>query len=96
MDLASANRGRRTVKNTPVRSTELTAYLRCRGGLLGHSHLTTFQTIRRQFGTDIMRVPGPDLSRLIMGHNADSRTLDKDYLNFAPVVKTHSTRACHP
>lgn len=43
-------------------------------------------SIRRRAGTDMAQILRPDQARLLMGHDIDSRTMERYYINWAPIV----------
>jgi hypothetical protein len=64
-------------------SRDLTSYLQLRGKKLGYEFSIIFHSIRRRSATDMARVFGPDKARLLLGHDPDSRVLEKYYMDYS-------------
>jgi hypothetical protein len=78
---AAAHRGLGLDTTKPLNAHGLTDYIRERGKVLGYAHPISFYSIRRRAATDLTVNYGADVAREIMGHSADSRTLETAYLN---------------
>ncbi|KAK4950319.1 hypothetical protein LTR10_011300 [Elasticomyces elasticus] len=64
----------------PVTATEACIYLRNMSTSMGYPVSMGYRGIRRQAATDFARRIGVETTRRIMGHRADSSTLEKSYL----------------
>jgi hypothetical protein len=78
---ASAPRGLTLDTSKPLNANALTEYIRQRGRALGYPFPITFYSIRRRTATDLAITYGKDLAREVMGHSAESRTLETSYLD---------------
>ncbi|KEQ67642.1 uncharacterized protein M437DRAFT_36615 [Aureobasidium melanogenum CBS 110374] len=78
---ASGPRGLELDTSKPLNAHALTDYIRERGKTLGYPHPITFYSIRRRAATDLSVNYSKDLSREVMNHTTDSRTLETSYLD---------------
>ncbi|SMQ45618.1 unnamed protein product [Zymoseptoria tritici ST99CH_3D7] len=70
----------------PLAADQLTEYLGRRGKQIGYTQRITWYSIRRRAATDLAANIGVDLTRMLLGHAPDSRTLELHYLNWAGYV----------
>ncbi|OBT70725.1 hypothetical protein VF21_10291 [Pseudogymnoascus sp. 05NY08] len=74
------------VSQKPASAASLTEYLRERGRHMGYERTITFYSIRRRIATDLTELVGPDHARRILGHSAQSKTLEHFYVDDAPIT----------
>lgn len=82
----SSPRGLDVDLDQPATAHSLTTYIRLRGEKCGFAQPITFYSIRRRAGTDFARAFGTEAARELMCHHAETRTLERHYLNIRPVT----------
>ncbi|CAM1508609.1 Fc.00g054570.m01.CDS01 [Cosmosporella sp. VM-42] len=80
--LRGGERGLSVIKDQPATVATLTEYLQRRCERMGYPESVTFYAIRRRAATDFTAIFGPDIARAIMNHDADTRTMERHYLDF--------------
>lgn len=78
--LAGAPRGLGITEN-PATSGALTDYIKTRAKEIGMTEAITFYSLRRSAADTVAQTYGLDVARQIMGHDAESATLERSYLD---------------
>lgn len=74
--------------NQPLSADKFSEYITLRGSRAGYSQAITFSSIRRRACTDFVKAFGPEIARNIMSHDAETRTMERHYLDRLPQIDT--------
>ena len=85
--LAGGPRGLSVLEDEAATDHSLTDYLRQRARrMLGYPLDITYYSFRKESAMNLVRAFGPDVTRELMGHDAETKTLETYYLARTPVM----------